>query len=491
MAEKTLKSHAIWSVVLQFSRFGGNALVFLAMARFLTIEQIGAFGMAYAPVRWAQVLHKSGILSSVVVVVRRKKDNAEVEQDDPAFTALFWLAMLASALVCGLIFLLALGLGRFSSIDASVDDMMLAMLIVPIAFGVSSVPEGLLQKNMQVKAIALRTLAVQLGSAAVALVLAMQGYGGWAMVWFAIMNAVLSSVASVFLAGWWPKGGPDLARMRAHLPQMSAISGRGLVAGGVHALLQFSVGLAFGLAGAGAFQIAQRIHQILDALCLAPVRFLVLPLFSKATEKGDGTLPGAMVLRALTIAGLISAPVYCGTILVAAPVLTLVIGAENASHAVPTLQILCCVGLSLSTGAILSQALTAVGRAGLAFWRVVGTLVITVLLAGPSMLVSVEAVTLGYVIAAYASMWIFLQRTTQIFDLTPRQAFTALARPYLAALIAFGPLFWLQHIVQTDLHWSDAMTLVVIMPLAVAAYVLTSRLVAPTAFSNVIGSLNR
>lgn len=145
MAEKSLKSHAVWSVVLQFSRFGGNALVFLVMARFLTIEQIGAFGMAYAPIRWTQVVHKSGILASVVVVVREQSDGT-VKQDDPAFTALFWLASLVSLLVVALISALAWGLNALAVVAPSVDEMMLAMLIVPIAFGLSSVPEGLLHK---------------------------------------------------------------------------------------------------------------------------------------------------------------------------------------------------------------------------------------------------------------------------------------------------------------------------------------------------------
>ena len=60
--KSSLKGHALWSAVLQFSRFGGNAVIFLAMARFLSLEEIGAFGLAYAPIRWkTRVIRLSSI----------------------------------------------------------------------------------------------------------------------------------------------------------------------------------------------------------------------------------------------------------------------------------------------------------------------------------------------------------------------------------------------------------------------------------------------
>ena len=40
-----------WSTLLQWSRLGVNAALFLIVARFLTLAEIGAFATAFAPVR--------------------------------------------------------------------------------------------------------------------------------------------------------------------------------------------------------------------------------------------------------------------------------------------------------------------------------------------------------------------------------------------------------------------------------------------------------
>ncbi|WP_176439233.1 oligosaccharide flippase family protein [Puniceibacterium sediminis] len=485
-----MKGQALWSVVLQFSRFGGNAVVFLVMARFLTIEQIGAFGMAYAPVRWLQVLHKTGISNSVVVTLRRKEGSA-ITDDDPAFTALFWLSMAATLLMTVGIVMLALVLGAVQRTDQPVDQMMLVLILVLVAFAVSSVPEGLLRKNMEIRALALRTLAVQFLSAGLAVILAFYGFGGWALVGFAVMNAVLSSVVSIAMAGWLPSGGPDIIQMRAQTPQAAAISGRALLSGSIYAILQFSIGLVLGLGAAGAFQIAQRVYQILDALCLAPIRFLVLPLFSRTAEVGDGTLPGRTIERGLYVTGLVSAPFYIGTIAIAGPALTLVIGAENASHSVLPLQLLCVLGLPMASLTILTQALTVVGHAGLAFHRTVWMLLGTVVFSLPALLISVEAVTLCFVVVSYLVMLLFFRQLEPILGLSGPRAFGAVARPYVACVLAVLPGWG----AATYLLANTAIpgwAILLVVPLTVAGgYLGMLRLVAPAALTELRKALKR
>lgn len=490
MAGSKLKGQAFWSVVLQFSRFGGNAVVFLVMARFLTIEQIGAFGMAYAPVRWLQVLHKTGISNSVVVTLRRKEDSA-ITDDDPVFTALFWLSMAATLLMVVGILALALVLGAVQQTDQPVDQMMLVLILVLVAFALSSVPEGLLRKNLQIRAIALRTLAVQILSAGLAVILAIYGFGGWALVGFAVMNAVLSSVISIAMAGWMPSGGPNISQMRARIPQTAAISGRALLSGSIYAILQFSIGLVLGLQAAGAFQIAQRVYQILDALCLAPIRFLVLPLFSRTAEIGDGTLPGKTIERGLYVTGLLSAPFYVGTIAIAGPALTLIIGAENASHSILPLQLLCVLGLPMASLTILTQALTVVGHAGLAFHRTLWMLLGTVAFSLPALLISVEAVTLCFVVVSYLVLLIFFRKLEPILGLSGSRAFGAVARPYIACIMAVVPVWGAATYLLAHTAMFGWAVLLLMLPTVAAGYLGMLMLIAPAALTELRKALGR
>lgn len=440
MAEGKLKGQAIWSVVLQFSRFGGNAVVFLAMARFLTIEQIGAFGMAYAPVRWTQALHKAGISNSVVATIRRQHSGEEDKGSEAAFTALFWLSLGLSLLVMVGIGALALRLGTVWQQSQPITEMMLVLLVVPLALGLAAVPEGLLQKRLEIRALALRTVTVQLLAAGFAVALAMQGFGGWALVGFAALNAVLSSAISIAMAGWRPLSGPQWQQIQKELPQASAIAGRALIAGGTQPLMQFCIGLFLGLEASGAFQIAQRIYQIIDALCLAPIRFLVLPLFARARQNNGGVLPGPAVLKGLGTASLVTAPFYLGTLVIAEPALTLVIGARNAAGSVLPLQILCLLGFNITLVTILTQAATAAGRPEIPLRRAAATLALTTVLGLPALQVSTEAVTLAFVAASYAALIGYLHRLSPVFGLSASSMAAVAARPYAAGMLAVLPL---------------------------------------------------
>ncbi|HBZ43274.1 MAG TPA: hypothetical protein DEO85_04290 [Maritimibacter sp.] len=449
MARTTLKGQAVWSIVLQFSRFGGNAVVFLALARFLTLEQIGAFGMAYAPIRWTQALHKSGISNSVVASIHVAGD-CRPDDRAPAFTALFWLSLGVTGFAVLGIGLLAWGLARTGPSGEPVAAMMLVMLAVPVAFGLSAVSEGLLQKRLQVRALALRTVVVQIAAAVVAVWLARAGWGAWSLVGFAGMNAVASAVLSIILAGWRPHRGPCIADMKAELPQMTAISARAVVAAGTRPMMQVAIGLVLGLDAAGAFQIAQRIYQILDALCLAPIRFLVLPLFARARDAAGGVLSGDVVLRGLGIAGLVTAPVYVGTLVVAAPALDLAIGPDNARAAVLPLQILCLLGFNITAVTILTQAATAAGYPGLPLRRAMLTFVLTLAFGAPALLISTEAVTAAFVAGSYVALARYFIALGGKLRVAATDLVAAVLRPYLAALLAFLPLAFSQWIVRAD-----------------------------------------
>ncbi len=183
-------SNGVWSTVLQWSRFGINALVFLLVARFLNLAEIGAFALAFAPVRFLQVLHKNGIADAIIIAERRR----EAEE------ALFGLSLLiAFACSAGL-----LGSAALSASTAPVAPMLVAFAAIPILYGLSAVPEGILRREMRIRALALRTLATQLIAGALTLAAAAAGFGAWSLAVFALVNAVLGSVISIVLA----VGGP-------------------------------------------------------------------------------------------------------------------------------------------------------------------------------------------------------------------------------------------------------------------------------------------
>jgi len=431
-----MKSQALWSVILQFSRFGANAVVFLVMARFLTLAELGAFALAFAPVRWLQVLHKSGVVDSVVIA--NKSDDEGTSQ---IIDALFVLSVAVGLLVSVALFAFAFVADMVFDSEQPLAGLMAALSLIPLVYGLSSVSEGMLRKELNFRRLALNTLLVQVLAAVVAFSLAFLDQGAWSLAGFALVNAIAGAVVTVVATPWRPRSLPPLALVRSLVPSYAAICGRVLVSGSVHPLLQIAVGLALGLEAAGAFQIAQRFYTLLDALSLAPIRYLVLPLFAKSATRSE-KLESGVVLKALQISGLISAPVYTGSIGVAPALLLFVVGGENATTSLLPLQLFCMLGFSAATSTIINQALIAIKRPGLAFRRSVMVLVGTAILTFPALALSLEATTLAFVIASMGVLAFVYTILPDLFDISPRSAIAATGWPYLASFVAVLPV-WL------------------------------------------------
>ena len=422
----------LWSVVLQWSRFGIAAIVFLVIARWLSLAEIGSFAVAAAPLRLLLVIHRNGITDAVIV----KRAGANKARDTDALFALSLIAALVSSVT------LLLGAYLASGLSALSDDifaMMAYLALVPLLTGIAAVPEGILRHGLRIRALALRTLAVQSCAAAAAIIAASQGLGAWSMVIFLLVNAGLGAISTSVLARWCPGRLPDGAEIRRSLSLVLLLSGQGLTATALQPILQFGVGVWLGMADAGAFQIALRFLGLLDAIAVAPLRFLALPLLTAvATSLGN---PVSLMLRGLRLATLVIAPVYLGAAAVAPTILMLFVGSDHAASSVLLLQIFCIFGFANAACMVLMQASVATGQARLALWRSLAMLVSSVALAWPALGMSVVAVASATTLAALCvSVAIFFIVPARL-GLSPAQCFAAVAPPILSGLLMAIVLF--------------------------------------------------
>jgi O-antigen/teichoic acid export membrane protein len=378
-------SHGFWSAVLQWSRLGVNAAVFLIAARFLTLAEIGAFATAFAPIRLAQVVHKTGVADAAVLVSRTSRDG------------LFGISF-----ILGLVFAAGFAvLGLFWG--GSVGPMMIVLAVLPLMFGFSAVSEGVLRQGMRIRALALRTLAAQVIAGVVALGALAAGQGAISLVVFALVNAAITAGLSWSMADWRPRWRSvwrtSPAEMRVPAVTVARIALRDLAGNATLPFVQLAVALVWGLPAAGAFQIATRVLSLLDALALSPIRYLALPQFAVLPS---GAI-GAAVLESLRTTTRIAAWLYPGAMLAAPEILTLIVGPSHAGEAAAPMAMLCLFGLAAALAMPLTQGLTARGQARLTLLRAVWTMAISLCLSllalGHSMVAATAALPAGAILA--------------------------------------------------------------------------------------------
>jgi len=344
----------LWSFIHSWSRVGINAALFLIATRVLTLTEIGIFATAFAPIRLIQSLQKAGIGDAVVMFGDRGRR---------------WLSLFA----------LSLGVGLASALTLAVigylySPILLALSCIPIFHAFGTVPEAILRHRLAIRSLAIRTLIAQSFAAVFAVAFLFSGYGLWSLVAFALISAALTNLLSILLARWSPKHLPRKKDIKLILPKTTQIIGRVAITSGQIPLVQLCIGLTLGPAAAGSFQIATRMFDLIEALTLSPLRFIVLPRLKRASNLRPALQSETFLATTLAVW------IWAGTFAATPEILNLLVGDAHALAVVPTLHSLIPLGIASAAMMPLTQALIAQGQTTPVLIRSILTFGLTVVL---------------------------------------------------------------------------------------------------------------
>jgi PST family polysaccharide transporter len=241
----------------------------------------------------------------------------------------------------------------------------LCWALVPaiLAHAVTVVPDALLRRRMQVRALSVRVLAASLLSGAAGIAAALAGLGVWALVIQQLLLSTVNAVAVWAAVEWRPQLGPVGAAARelrsyslhsasGFLAYFFAARGDALLLGGV-----------FGPVAIGLYRFTSRLVELVVELAGGGLRQVSLSDLSRFAED-----PRAMADRARQLlhgSALVALPalgVLGGT---AGPLLDLL--GPQWQPATPALQALCGVGaITALGGLVLSPTIQAAGRPSVA-----------------------------------------------------------------------------------------------------------------------------
>ncbi len=422
---RLIYSDALWASVLQWSRLGVNAAIFLVAARYLSLAEIGAFATAAAPLRFFQVVHKSGIEDSVVI---------SSEEDQGTIDVLFALSICLAVTVVVATLALSMVIGPWTDPAGSVGAMMTVLSLANILQGFGAVPDGLLRRACRFRGLALRSLGSQSLAAVVTLAALNQGAGAWALVAFSVSSSGFAAAISWRMAGWRPTANLlQWSEARPVFASVMGLSGRVLIGASVQPVLQIAIGAGLGLSAAGVWQIAIRIMAMLEAITVAPLRFLALPRFSSLISKGS--VIRDEIMRSLSLAGMTTALVYLGTYATAPDLMVLFVGTAHGELIVAVIRLLCLGGLAAAISAIGNQALIASGQIRPTLLLSLSSAAITFVLAAPMLLVSVASVAACQTLAAFLIAGLMLITLRRAFGIGIMPALWSVGAPYLAGTL--------------------------------------------------------
>lgn len=346
--ERRAASAVWWSALEILARYGVQFLVMVVLARLLAPGDFGLIAMLLVFTSIGILLVDSGFGSALI-------QRQTTTDDDETTVFIFTISVgLATA---GILAFCAPAIAAFFNEPKLVDLTRVMAVVLPLG-AFAAVPDALLTMRLDFKARARAEIVASLCSGAVAVALALRGFGVWSLAWQSIVSIGVRGVLLWSYSGWRPRGHYRSASFRS----LFGFGGYMLLTGLLNAIAvriqALLIGKLFDARQLGYYTLAQNTQQAPASLMAGILSRVGLPVFS--TLANDQTRLLAALRTSLRMAMFLFVPCMVGIALVARPLVELLYGARW-TPAAPMLSVL---ALSAAFWPIHVLNLAAIGALG-------------------------------------------------------------------------------------------------------------------------------
>ncbi len=300
----------------------------------------------------ATVLADGGFSMALI----QRKDTTHVDE-----STVFWVNLAAGALLAAGISLLAPVFADFYDVPV-LEPLARLMSLGVLLSAMGSVPSALTSKQLDFRRLFLVGAVAAAASGGLAVALAWQGHGIWALAGQYVTMTAVSTAMLWILSGWRPRMLFSAGSARRLFGFGGYMLASNLLDTAFSRFYTLLIGRWYGVRDLGFYQRADTTQQVPAAVLSSIASRVAFPLFSQAIDDKAQLRRGVrLALRGLM---LINVPMMLGLAALAGPLLEAVFGAIWLPAA-PILQVLCLAGLFWPVHVINLTVLAAQGHARL------------------------------------------------------------------------------------------------------------------------------
>lgn len=338
-----------WSAVDQIIRALCQIASILIVTRLLSPQEFGLNALALAIVSIAGIFAELGL--GALVIQRR-------DLDASLASSLYSAQLLAGGVVLAVVLALASAISEFFN-NENLRPILRFMALGNFIYIVSTIPLALLERNLRFSTGAIARALANLLGLGVAILLASNGFGAWALAWQYVSTAAIFGLVVVMVAPIAPGPlhhmkniYPDVRQFCVNLQVSSLLEV-------VHAQLgTILIGRYYGTGDLGLFNRATAVSQFAPSLAGSIAAQIALPLYSRAAA--DNVSFDKLLRRSVGVAMAVVAPISIGLALTASEVTSIVFG-DRWTGAAELVAILALAGMFWPLNILLRQALLAQG----------------------------------------------------------------------------------------------------------------------------------
>jgi PST family polysaccharide transporter len=348
LVSATIKGTA-WNYLIFGLSKGVTFVATVLLARLLSPDEFGLMALGLIVIGYLDTFSGLGVENVVIF----KQENVE-HNSNVAFT----LGLVFNTIISVTTFLIAPWVATFFN-DPRVTDILRALSIIFIIWGLGNIHAARLKKELQFRQTLLPELGKSLAKAIVSIGLALAGYGVWSLVWGQIAANIAASSLYWLVYRWRPRLTLDMRTSR-HLLGYSSQTVLSEFMGAILTNIDYLiVGKRLGPDNLGYYTMAFRVPELLIINTCYIVSNALFPAYSKLQNDLESLRKG--FLLTLRYIALYTVPVGVGMFIVT-PEFVKVIFGDQWIPAIPVMQAISLYAVIYSLSFNAGDIYKAIGR---------------------------------------------------------------------------------------------------------------------------------
>lgn len=415
----------LWSGVQQAGDKAIRLPVYLVLAHLLSPQAFGLVALAIVYIEFAQLFLNQGLTAAIV-----QRHALEREHLESAFWGNIVFAILLAAGSAAAAGPIAALLGQ-EALEPIIRWLSLGFLLSAL----SATQDALLRRELQFRALAVRSIGGMAAAGVAAIALAILGFGVWSLVALQLVYQAVEVVLLWRASDWRP-------RFRFSARHYRELFAFGVNMLGVHVLRfarirvdQLLVGSLLGTTALGYYSMARTILNGVAGLVSGSIGPVLWSTFARLQAEGERL--ARAIYQAAEMLALVTWPAYVGIAAVAPEIVEAFLG-EQWLPSIPVVQAFALAAVAHSVNGLNLTAITATGAVR---WRVRLEVLVAVASVGAIVLAvphGIAAVGWAFAGVLYLMQPVELWAATRLLPIRAAVYLRRLALPIAASLLMWG-----------------------------------------------------
>lgn len=471
LREKAINS-VMWSATQTWGVRVISFLVMIALARLILPEAFGLVAYATVFIAFAQIFVNQGFSDAIVQFPQLSREHLDTA---------FWASLLTGGL---------LSITSFFS-SSAIANLFREPQLIPIIrwlspifllSGLSSVQQAILRRELAFKSLTIRSLAANLVSSIIAVIMALSGYGVWSLVAKILVTAIVNVVMLWQVSDWRPDFRLSLIRFKElFLFGINIVGGDFVDFLSVHSG-DFLIGYFLGPVALGYYTLAYNLLIVTTDLLISVPNAVAFPLLSSLQT--DPAAVKRAFGKVIFLQSIVAFPIFLGVAALSSELIVQLYGTPWIAS-IPVLQLLMLIGIVRSAMYIYSSVFRAAGKPSWRFWIYLLTAAMNVISFALVVRLGIVAVAASYVIVSYLLMPLYFLMIRKLIGVSIRSHLSQYGPAVVSSLIMFAIVYAFKLLIGEQMMLTIRLSILVLT--GVVAYLLTLRLTYPPAYKQMMG----